>query len=139
MIHRRPIILLPLSIPLLSKLANRYLVNFPPFSWFGLTNLIIARPNSEHELNLSREKPSVSVVIPARNETGNIEGIIKRIPDLRNRTELIFVEGDSSDNTYETIEKMMRRFPDRICKLFRQPGKGKGDAPNNTSLVDKHC
>src|SRR5687768_15018310 len=43
-------------------------------------------------------------------------------------TELIFVEGGSTDNTYETIEQFIAEHPERRCHLLRQTGKGKGDA-----------
>jgi len=71
---------------------------------------------------------SVSVIVPARNESGNIENILKRVPELGKQTEIIFVEGGSRDNTYETILEMVPRFPNRKCQVFRQSGKGKGDA-----------
>lgn len=121
-------ILLPMRIPLLSNLANRYLVNFIPLSWFALTNIVIARPAPGLPSEQSQEPASVSVVIPARNEAGNIETIINRIPVLGSTTELVFVEGHSSDNTYETIQDVIAKYPDRQCKLLRQPGRGKGDA-----------
>jgi SAM-dependent methyltransferase len=127
-VHRLAKILLPLRIPLLSALANRYLVHFIPFSWFALTNIVIARPSPPHTPDKSDDAQSVSVVIPARNEAGNIETILKRVPEMGSSTELVFVEGHSSDNTYETIQHAIAKFPDRKCKLFRQSGKGKGDA-----------
>ena len=127
-IKYNPCILFPLRVPLLSSLTNRYLVNFLPFSWFALANFVIARPAPAREQAESHEPPSVSVIVAARNEAGNIENILKRVPDLGSDTELIFVEGHSSDDTYETIEQMIERFPDRKCRLFRQSGKGKGDA-----------
>ena len=127
-IQHRPGILLPLSVPGLSTLANRYLVNLLPFSWLALTNFVIARPVNIASRNLSNEKPSVSIIIPARNEAGNIENILRRVPTFGGDTELVFVEGHSSDKTYETIEQAIRQFPDRKCKLLRQPERGKGDA-----------
>jgi SAM-dependent methyltransferase/GT2 family glycosyltransferase len=127
-IQHRPSILLPLSVLGLSTLANRYLVNLIPFSWLALTNFVIARPENIGSQNLLKEKPSVSVIIPARNEAGNIENILKRVPTFGGDTELVFVEGNSSDKTYEAIEQTIRQFPDRKCKLLRQPDKGKGDA-----------
>lgn len=127
-VKHSPRILFPLKVPLLSKLANRYMVNFPPFSWFALTNFVIARPGPAQEQQVSNKKPSVSVIIPARNEAGNIEKIIKRVPGMGHSTELIFVEGHSRDNTYETIDRMIKQFPEKTCRLFRQPGNGKGDA-----------
>ena len=127
-VHRRPIVLMPVKIPLLSKLFNRYLVHLPPFSWLALSNIVIARPDPARDNVDLTKTPSASIIIPARNEAGNIEAIIKRVPQLGPLTELIFVEGHSIDNSYETIQKLMERYPARRCKLFRQKGKGKGDA-----------
>jgi len=127
-VHHRPTILLPFRIPFLARFMNRFLANLPPFSWFTLSNIVIARPDpARYESNL-REPSSVSIIIPARNEAGNIENILRRVPQLGRQTELVFVEGHSSDNTFETIKKLIERFPDRKCKLFKQTGKGKGDA-----------
>jgi len=127
-VQTRSLIFLPLKIPFLSTLFNRYLVHIPPFSWFALTNIIIARPDPARDKRSLRVSPSVSVIIPARNEAGNIEDILRRIPALGRRTEIIFVEGHSSDHTFETIKKMIAQFGDKKCKLFRQTGAGKGDA-----------
>ena len=121
-------ILSPLPVLLLSNLANKYLVKMIPFSWFALTNFVVARPVQIGKQDLSKGRPSVSIIIPARNEAGNIENIIKRVPSFGKNSELVFVEGHSSDNTYETIEHNIEKFPKRNCKLFRQTGKGKGDA-----------
>jgi len=119
-------ILLPLDVPLLAGLCNKYLIRFWPFRWFALTHLLIARPRPSQPDD--SEQVSVSVVVAARNEAGNIQAIFERVPELGTGTELIFVEGGSSDNTYEVIQETMARYPERRCKLFKQPGKGKGDA-----------
>lgn len=121
-----PEILLPLSIPLLDTLCNKYLVRLWPFRWLALTNVLIARPKPAHRDDT--EHFSVSVVVAARNEAGNIERIFQRTPELGTGTELIFVEGGSSDDTYDVIQRTMSRYPERRCKLFRQTGQGKGDA-----------
>ncbi len=126
-IKRNQFILLPLHIPLLSAFANRYIVNFVPLSWFALTNFVVARPSPNPKRSI-KQQPSVSIIIPARNESGNIESILKRTPTLGAKTEFIFVEGHSSDNTYETIENAIEKIPHNQCKVFKQPGKGKGDA-----------
>jgi SAM-dependent methyltransferase len=127
-IHRRPVILFPLKIPFISSLANRYLVNFPPFGWCALTHLVVAKSAKSCNQISTLSRPSVSVIVPARNEAGNIEEIFKRVPDLGDNSELVFVEGHSSDATYDTIQKMIESHPGRKCRLFRQTGKGKGDA-----------
>lgn len=70
----------------------------------------------------------MSVVVAARNEEGNIANIFDRVPRMGAGTELIFVEGNSRDNTYAAIEQEIKRRPHANAKLFKQTGKGKGDA-----------
>jgi glycosyltransferase involved in cell wall biosynthesis len=60
----------------------------------------------------------VSVIIPARNEGGNIADIFHRVPEMGRGTELIFVEGHSTDDTYSVIEKAISDYPERKCKLL---------------------
>jgi SAM-dependent methyltransferase len=127
-VHHRPAILLPFKIPFLSKFMNRFFANIPPFNWFALTLIVIARTNLARDKSNLRKTSSVSVIIPARNEAGNIENILRRVPELGRQNELIFVEGHSSDNTLESIRQLMERFPERRCKLFQQTETGKGDA-----------
>ena len=118
--------ILPLKIPLISSLFNRFLVRIWPFSEFALTNFMLARkmpvpaPPSQ--------SPSISIVIPARNEAGNIENIFNSIPKFDRNTEIIFVEGHSKDHTYEEIEQAIKQYPAFQCKLLRQSGIGKGNA-----------
>jgi glycosyltransferase involved in cell wall biosynthesis len=66
--------------------------------------------------------------VPARNESGNIKRIFDEMPDLSGPTELVFVEGHSSDDTYEEIQKQMKIHKDVDACLYKQNGKGKGDA-----------
>ncbi len=127
-INRTPHILLPLKIRILTSFTNRYLAGIPPFSWFSMTNFVVARPSPGIITNKAKIQPSVSVIVAARNESGNIEHIFKRLPALGRTTELIFVEGNSQDNTYETIERIIKKYPETSCRLYRQPGQGKGDA-----------
>ena len=117
-------VLLPLPLPGLRSLANRYLVRMWPFRWFALTNFIVARPAP----SAATQPPRVSVIVPARNEAGNVEEIFRRVPDMGAGTEIVFVEGHSRDDTYTAIERGIARHPERRCKLLRQAGVGKGDA-----------
>lgn len=119
-------VLLPLPIPLLAPLCNRYLVKMFPFRYLALTNFILARPQPQPEPH--KPAPLVSVIIPARNEAGNIRSIFERVPEMGAGSELIFVEGNSKDDTYETIARMIQAYPKRKAALYRQQGVGKGDA-----------
>ncbi|HVF09762.1 MAG TPA: glycosyltransferase, partial [Abditibacteriaceae bacterium] len=129
-------ILWPLSTPLLDTFFNRFVVKLWPFRYLGLTNFIVARPvpvgtaptNAAPKSTAPDAEPLVSVIIPARNEEGNIEQIFARVPEMGRGTELIFVEGHSKDNTYAALEKAIAAHPERRCQLLRQSGVGKGDA-----------
>jgi len=119
-------IIWPLPTPLIDKLMNRMLVKIWPFSILALTHFIVARPRLN--LDVHAREPRVSVIVPVRNEAGNIDEIFKRIPEMGRRTELVFVEGGSQDGTYESVHNAMNTFQDRQCKLLKQAGVGKGDA-----------
>jgi 2-polyprenyl-3-methyl-5-hydroxy-6-metoxy-1,4-benzoquinol methylase len=117
-------LLLPKWIPLLSAVANRFLAFLPGFRMACLCHYVVARPLEAGR----RHEYSVSIVIPCRNERGNIEPAVRRLPHFGSRQEVIFVEGHSSDSTAEEIERVRLANPDRnICMLI-QDGKGKGDA-----------
>jgi glycosyltransferase involved in cell wall biosynthesis len=117
-------VLAPLPIPVVSDVANRYLAKLFPFKLFDMANFVVARPLMLPAVS----QPTVSVIIAARNESGHIDELIARVPNMGPNTEIIFVEGHSTDDTYEAIERAMTASPQRNCKLIRQTGKGKGDA-----------
>ena len=121
-------LLIPAYIPVLSYFANRFLAPLPGFRLFNLLNIVVARPVSQSNSNPGAA-PSVSVVVPARNEAGNIEAAILRTPAMGPDDELIFIEGNSTDNTWETICQMQQKYQGtRTIRIDRQEGKGKGDA-----------
>ncbi|MEA5415253.1 glycosyltransferase [Synechococcus sp. BA-132 BA5] len=116
--------LLPRRIPLLAPLANRWLSQLPVLEQFGLTHWLVARPASP-----AQRRPSVSVVIPARNEAGNIAAAIERMPLLGSATEVLFVEGHSSDDTWAEIERVCAAYSGPLqLRALRQSGRGKADA-----------
>lgn len=121
-------LLVPIYLPLFSYVANRFLAPLPGFRLFNLVNIAIARPLA---LAPGEEKPvaSVSVIVPARNESGNIETAILRTPKMGPDDELIFIEGNSTDNTWEMICELEEKYrTTRTIRVARQVGKGKGDA-----------
>ncbi len=118
-------VLFPVEIPLISPFFNRFLVRLWPFKYLALTNFSMARPRPAVD---QPPAPLVSVIVPARNEAGNVPAIFERVPEMGAGTELVFIEGGSSDDTYAAIEEAIRVHPERRVVLFRQEGKGKGDA-----------
>ena len=114
-------ILLPLRIPLIAPLLNRWLAPF--LRHLCLSVFVVARPRPAQ----SRQY-TCSVIIPARNEAGNIEGAVLRTPDMGAGTELIFIEGHSRDNTWEEIQRVAAKYPQRKITCLKQQSQGKGGA-----------
>ena len=118
--------LLPINIPILSNLCNRFLVRLPLIRHFGVSLSITARPR--RQLGKQSEH-SCSVIVPARNEAGNIRAALERIPQLGKETEIIFIEGNSLDDTWERIQKEATEYTGtHKIRFAKQPGKGKWDA-----------
>lgn len=116
-------ILFPFNVWGLSWLINKVVAKLPLFNALTLNHFIVARPLFD-----VKKEYSVSILVPCRNEKGNIEQAIIRTPDFGAHQEFIFVEGHSKDGTYEEVERVMKAYPQKDIKLFKQPGKGKGDA-----------
>ena len=104
------------------RFLNRFVA--PLVSPFCLVLFGVARVRPRVE----RGQKRVSVVIPARNEAGNIERAVLRTPQIGVSTELIFVEGHSTDKTWDEIVRVQKQYADRKIKIHRQTGKGKGNA-----------
>lgn len=118
--------LFPFPVPVIEPFCNRFLAKLSPLSLFGLTEFCVARPKPQ--LNSDKNLPLVSVIIPARNEAGNISAIFDRLPRMGTCTELVFVEGHSQDQTYRVIEHAISVHPEWKCQLLKQIGSGKADA-----------
>jgi SAM-dependent methyltransferase len=108
----------------LGRFANAFLVRFWPFNQLAVSNFMLARPLPE----APAAEPTVSIVVPARNESGNVKAIFDRTPPLGSHTELLFVEGHSRDDTFAAIKQEIAAHPSTDARLFRQGGIGKADA-----------
>ncbi len=119
-------LMLPLHVPGLGPILNRYLVRVPPLHTLSLYRIYVLRAATR--LPVPR-KVSVSVVVPARNEAGNIQAAIDRTPVMGSGTEIIFIEGHSSDGTWPAIQKAIADYRGPLkLSAYQQTGKGKGDA-----------
>lgn len=120
--------LLPIYIPLLSSFMNKFVAKLPIFRTFCINTYSFAKPLANVAEDIS-EKYSVSIVIPARNESGNIENGLLRIPKFGKWQEIIFVEGNSTDDTWVKIKEIEQKYsPTHRIKTAKQEGKGKNDA-----------
>ncbi len=116
-------ILLPVYIPLVSGIFNNFLANLPLVGRLSLQTFFIARKTVMQD-----EDHDVSIVVPAKNEKGNIESAILKTPEFGRSQEFIFVEGGSSDGTYEEILRVKEKYPGKKIVVLKQSQRGKGNA-----------
>lgn len=117
--------LLPRRLLGLGPLVNKYIAPLPGMRQLALRSYVVGRPVRQFP---DREY-SASIVIPCRNESGNIENAIRRMPKFGSHQEIIFVEGNSSDDTFAECERVRDAYKGAWdIKVLRQDGKGKGDA-----------
>lgn len=118
-------LLLPLDVPYVSDLFNKWIAHLPIVNNLCLITWVIARPAVQ-----ARKDYSVSIVIPARNEEGNIANAIRKLPKFGIRQEIIFVEGHSKDNTWGKIQQVIKNNKRRDLAIsgYQQTGIGKADA-----------
>ncbi len=124
-VRARPVVFFPWHAFGLGDVLNRWLAGLPWIRWLSFAYVSVLRPL----ISNPARRPSLSCVIPARNERGNIENALKRLPNLQGDLEIIFVEGHSTDGTWEEIQRVTDAYRDRYnIQAFRQTGKGKSDA-----------
>ena len=116
--------LVPRNLFGLGSLINRFIGTLPLIRRLSLRNYIVAR--SIRKIGL--KQPSATVLIPCRNEKGNIENAVKRLPNFCEDLEILYVEGNSQDGTLNEIHRVISAYPDKDIKVLVQDGKGKGDA-----------
>lgn len=118
-------VLFPAYIPLISSLTNTYLANLPLFRKLALNSIFIARSKRKQQ---EKRSDTVSVIVPCRNERENIEPAAKEIPDMGRHTEVIYVEGNSDDGTFDECRRVQKQYDSRDITVLQQDGKGKADA-----------
>ena len=119
--------LCPKFIPIISWFLNTCLAPLPLFQRLSLIEYVVARPLPRHDPARADEL-TCSVLIPTKDEKGNVEDAIRRTAPMGKHTEFLFIDGHSTDGTVEEIERVTRAYPDRDIKFAFQDGKGKADA-----------
>ena len=107
----------------IGPLINFLLCLFLPFINLGIRNYLIYSMLSEKKYNYSK-----SIIIPAKNEEGNLEELIKRIPKFNSNYELIIVCGESKDQTYEKSLEIQKKYKNLKILVFKQSKNGKANA-----------
>ncbi len=116
--------LIPRSLFGIGTLINGSFGTLPLIRRLSLRYYIVARSLD----NVGLDNPSVTIVVPCRNEKGNIEDVVQRIPPFCSDMEIIFVEGHSTDGTLDEINRVINVNLDKDIKVLVQDGRGKGDA-----------
>ena len=127
LVRLRPVAYVPWHFFGLGSLVNVVMPAVPWLRWLSLVTVAVLRPMGRDP----RPRPSLSIVIPARNERGNIEDALRRMPDLNAPVEVIFVEGHSSDGTWQEIQRVTAEWDGRAglrVRACQQAGRGKADA-----------
>jgi SAM-dependent methyltransferase len=115
--HR--IVLLPKYVPLLSTFLNRFWARLPFLNRLCMTQVVVARMLPPP---VSKEELSVSVIIPCKDEKGNVEDAVRRIPQLGGETEIIFCDDQSTDDTAEEVMRVRACYPHKQIRLEKGPG-----------------
>jgi hypothetical protein len=123
-VHKYRLLLFPKKIPLFSRLMNDFFARLPGMRRFCLMQIMVSRPAAESK---NEDELSVSVVIPCRNEAGNIESAVKRIPSMGRHTEILFCDDKSTDGTAAEVKRMLTQYPEREIRLVEGPGQGKAE------------
>jgi SAM-dependent methyltransferase len=117
--------LVPFRLLGIGRLINRFIAPLPGIRRLCLRTYFVIR-------SLKAQRPmdlSTTILIPCRNERGNIERAIKEMPRFGGHQEIIFVEGNSSDDTYAECQRVKKAYEGVWdIKVLQQDGKGKGDA-----------
>ncbi len=130
-------ILVPTYVPLVSAAANRVAAQLPVLRESALMAYFVARSVPETAVS---PLPGVSIICPCRNEKGNIREAVARTPVMGPRTELVFVDGNSTDGTVEEIQAVMAEYqgPLELRLVHQGDGKGKGDAVRKGFAAARH-
>jgi SAM-dependent methyltransferase len=127
--HRQ---LVPKDVPGVAPLFNNLVAKLPGVESLCLVVYLVARPRPQPQ----RQDYSVSVIIPCRNERGNIRAAVERVPDMGTHTEIIFVDGNSNDGTVEEIEKVIAEFGSkRDLRLIHQVEPGSADGAGHGKML----
>lgn len=113
------IILFPKYFPIISFLLNNVIARLPLFKCLCLNNVFVVKKIKEQH---NYSDYSVSIIIPCKNEKGNIKSAVDRIPKMGKHTEIIFCDDKSDDGTLEEVNHHIALNPDKDIKIVPGPG-----------------
>jgi SAM-dependent methyltransferase len=118
--HR--VVILPKYVPLVSAFLNRFCARLPVLKRLCMTQVVVGRLVPPP---VAKEELSVSVIVPCKDEMGNVEDAAQRIPELGRQTEIIFCDDQSTDGTADEVLRVQSLYLDKDIRLERGPGVSK--------------
>ncbi len=115
--HR--VVILPKYVPLVSAFLNRFCARLPLLKRLCMTQVVVGRLVPPP---VPKEELSVSVIVPCKDEMGNVEDAAQRIPELGRQTEIIFCDDQSTDGTAEEVLRVQSLYLEKDIRLERGPG-----------------
>ncbi|MBZ5700617.1 MAG: glycosyltransferase [Acidobacteriia bacterium] len=119
LVRKHRLLLLPKWIPVFSWVMNGLLARLPGLRRLCLMQVLVARPLAKPQ---REEDVSVSVIIPCRNEVGNVQEAVKRMPAMGKHTEILFCDDKSTDGTAQEVRRMQALYPGKDIRLVEGPG-----------------
>ena len=117
-VRKHRFLLFPKWVPLLSSLVNDLVARLPGVRRLCLMQVMVARPLPEP---IDERDVTVSVIVPCRNERGNVQPAVERIPPMGSQTEILFCDDKSTDGTADEVRRMQSLYPDREIRLIDGP------------------
>ena len=105
------------------NLLNQFLELLFSFFNLGIKTYFLYQQNTEEKKSFSK-----TIIVPAKNEEGNLEEVVERIPAFREPFEIILMCGPSMDNTLDKAYEVKGKFSEKNIKVFEQTKNGKANA-----------
>ena len=118
-VRKHRLVLFPKWLPAFSSVMNGFLARLPGLRRLCLMQVMVARPLGEPK---REEDVTVSVVVPCRNEEGNVQQAVERIPAMGKHTEILFCDDKSTDSTVAEVRRMQTFYPEKDIRLVVGPG-----------------
>lgn len=113
---------LPLKLGGLAKILNRLFAQIPLLNSLALIEYLVAQPVFLHEKTPTHK--SVTVIVPTHQEMGNVDTIVDLMPQIGDKTELIFVNLPGTDGTADKIKQRMKSYTGKLkIKYLEQSAK----------------
>lgn len=113
----------PFKLFYFGNIINNFLEIILYFFNFGIRSYFTIK---EIEDTAEKDVLSKTIIVPAKNEEGNLNELINRIPYLGNNVEVIISCGISNDNTLGMAKSL--KSDNFIIKVIEQTSKGKANA-----------